>query len=79
MAFLAGAFFAVPDVAGAVSTVTVSVLTVSVPALVAGVIFAKSLEDDSTGYALTLDEAKPVLDEARSAGAEVDTGACVAG
>jgi S1-C subfamily serine protease len=46
---------------------------------VVGVIFAKSLEDASTGYALTLAEAKPVLDEARSAGAPVDTGACVAG
>ncbi len=46
---------------------------------VVGVIFAKSLEDAATGYALTLDEAKPVLDQARSAGAEVDTGACVAG
>jgi S1-C subfamily serine protease len=46
---------------------------------VVGVIFAKSLEDAATGYALTLAEAKPVLDEAASAGAEVDTGACVAG
>jgi S1-C subfamily serine protease len=46
---------------------------------VVGVIFAKSLEDDSTGYALTLAEAKPVLDEAAGAGAPVDTGACVAG
>lgn len=46
---------------------------------VVGVIFAKSLEDDATGYALTLAEAKPVLDEAAAAGAEVDTGACVAG
>ena len=46
---------------------------------VVGVIFAKSLEDDSTGYALTLAEARPVLDEAAAAGAEVDTGACVAG
>lgn len=46
---------------------------------VVGVIFAKSLEDDMTGYALTLSEAKPVLDAAASAGAPVDTGACVAG
>jgi S1-C subfamily serine protease len=46
---------------------------------VVGVIFAKSLEDDTTGYALTLDEAKPVLDAAASAGARVDTGACLAG
>jgi S1-C subfamily serine protease len=46
---------------------------------VVGVIFAKSLEDDTTGYALTLAEAKPVLDESAAAQAEVDTGACVAG
>lgn len=46
---------------------------------VVGVIFAKSLEDDATGYALTLAEAKPVLEEAAAAGSEVDTGACVAG
>ena len=46
---------------------------------VVGVIFAKSLEDAATGYALTLAEAKPVLDEAPAAGAEVSTGACVAG
>lgn len=46
---------------------------------VVGVIFAKSLEDDLTGYALTLSEVKPVLDAASSAGAAVDTGACVAG
>ena len=46
---------------------------------VVGVIFAKSLEDNATGYALTLAEAKPVLDEATSAGAPVATGACVSG
>ncbi|GAA5030523.1 MarP family serine protease [Terrabacter aeriphilus] len=46
---------------------------------VVGVIFAKSLEDDATGYALTLAEAKPVFDEAAAAGAAVSTGACVAG
>jgi S1-C subfamily serine protease len=45
---------------------------------VAGVVFAKSLEDDSTGYALTLNEARPVLDQAASATHAVDTGACVA-
>jgi S1-C subfamily serine protease len=44
---------------------------------VVGVVFAKSLEDDNTGYALTLAEAKPVLDEA-GAGAEVPSGACLA-
>ena len=46
---------------------------------VVGVIFAKSLDDDSTGYALTMDEAQPVLDAAASAATPVDTGACVAG
>ncbi|MDV3222036.1 MarP family serine protease [Intrasporangium sp.] len=46
---------------------------------VAGVVFAKSLEDDDTGYALTLDEAMPVLDAARGADREVDTGACLPG
>ena len=46
---------------------------------VVGVIFAKSLEDDRTGYALTLAEARPVLDAAPSAGAPVGTGACIAG
>ncbi|WP_270887156.1 MarP family serine protease [Pedococcus sp. 5OH_020] len=46
---------------------------------VVGVIFAKSLDDPSTGYALTMQEARPVLDAATSASAGVDTGACVAG
>jgi S1-C subfamily serine protease len=46
---------------------------------VVGVIFAKSLEDDTTGYALTLAEAKPVLDASAASQVEVDTGACVAG
>ncbi|GAB3886618.1 MarP family serine protease [Terrabacter terrigena] len=46
---------------------------------VVGVIFAKSLEDDTTGYALTLNEAKPVLAASAASEAEVDTGACVAG
>lgn len=48
---------------------------------VVGVVFAKSLEDVNTGYALTLAEARPVLDEARSAGSggrEVASGACLA-
>ncbi|WP_406829351.1 MarP family serine protease [Pedococcus sp. KACC 23699] len=46
---------------------------------VVGVIFAKSLDDASTGYALTMDEARPVLDAAANASNPVDTGACVAG
>lgn len=46
---------------------------------VVGVVFAKSLDDDRTGYALTLDEAEPVLQAAASASQEVSTGACVSG
>jgi S1-C subfamily serine protease len=46
---------------------------------VVGVIFAKSLDDDTTGYALTLDEARPVLEAAASADRAVSTGPCVAG
>jgi S1-C subfamily serine protease len=46
---------------------------------VVGVVFAKSLEDDSTGYALTLAESMPVLDAARGARSEVGTGACLPG
>lgn len=46
---------------------------------VVGVVFAKSLEDENTGYALTLDEARPVLDRAATAQRPVDTGACIAG
>ncbi|MEO5743269.1 MAG: MarP family serine protease [Terracoccus sp.] len=45
---------------------------------VVGVVFAKSLEDDRTGYALTLAEARPVIDRAASASTSVDTGACLA-
>jgi S1-C subfamily serine protease len=46
---------------------------------VVGVIFAKSLDDPRTGYALTLDEARPVLQAAASASRPVDTGGCVNG
>jgi len=46
---------------------------------VVGVVFAKSLEDANTGYALTLNEARPVLEAARSASREVSTGACLPG
>lgn len=46
---------------------------------VVGVIFAKSLDDNSTGYALTMDESKPVLNAAASAVTPVDTGPCVGG
>jgi S1-C subfamily serine protease len=46
---------------------------------VVGVIFAKSLEDAGTGYALTLREAQPVLEAGVRASREVATGACIAG
>ncbi len=46
---------------------------------VVGIVFAKSLDDVSTGYALTLREAAPVLDAARAATAPVGTGGCAAG
>ena len=45
---------------------------------VVGIVFAKSLDDDQTGYALTLDEARPVLDAASSSSRPVSTGACTA-
>jgi S1-C subfamily serine protease len=46
---------------------------------VVGVVFARSLDDDKTGYALTLDEARPVLDAAVSSSTPVGTGGCVVG
>ena len=46
---------------------------------VVGIVFAKSLDDVSTGYALTLDEAAPVLEAGRVATAPVGTGGCAAG
>jgi S1-C subfamily serine protease len=46
---------------------------------VVGIVFARSLDDDKTGYALTLDEARPVLDAATRSFAAVSTGDCVAG
>lgn len=41
-----------------------------------GVIFAKSLDDPDTGYALTVDEVRPVVQAGRDRMAEVGTGAC---
>jgi S1-C subfamily serine protease len=41
-----------------------------------GVIFAKSLDDSQTGYALTVDEARPVVRAGRGATREVDTDTC---
>jgi S1-C subfamily serine protease len=46
---------------------------------VVGVVFARSLDDDMTGYALTLDEARPVLAVAASSSSAVSTGDCVSG
>ena len=46
---------------------------------VVGVIFAKSLDDDRTGYALTLAEARPVLEAGITAVRGVSTGACIVG
>ena len=43
---------------------------------VVGIVFAKSLDDDQTGYALTLAEARPVLEAASSSFAPVNTGGC---
>ncbi len=46
---------------------------------VVGVVFAKSLDDDQTGYALTLAEARPVLEAANRSFSPVSTGGCAAG
>jgi S1-C subfamily serine protease len=41
-----------------------------------GVIFARSLDDDNTGYALTSDEIQPDIKAGRSADQQVDTQGC---
>jgi S1-C subfamily serine protease len=41
-----------------------------------GVIFAKSLDDSTTGYALTAAEARPVVRQGRDATARTDTDTC---
>jgi S1-C subfamily serine protease len=46
---------------------------------VVGVVFAKSLDDASTGYALTLSEARPVIQKGMRTGKSVSTGACAVG
>ena len=46
---------------------------------VVGIVFAKSLDDDNTGYALTLGEAQPVLQAASRSSSRVSTGGCAAG
>ncbi|QQS01524.1 MAG: MarP family serine protease [Austwickia sp.] len=45
---------------------------------VSGVLFARSLDDARTGYALTLDEARPVLQQASRTAGAVGTGPCTA-
>ena len=45
----------------------------------AGIVFAKSLDSPSTGYALTLDEARSDLSAGLTATAAVSTGGCAAG
>ena len=46
---------------------------------VVGMIFATSLDDPDTGYALTLDEIAPVLSRGVSASRTVSTGECLSG
>jgi S1-C subfamily serine protease len=46
---------------------------------VVGIIFAKSLDDTTTGYALTLEEARNVIENAAGRTATVSTGACASG
>lgn len=44
-----------------------------------GIVFAKSLDDDNTGYALTADEVRPVLEAGAVASERVSTGGCAVG
>lgn len=46
---------------------------------VVGVIFAKSIDDELTGYALTLAETRTALEAASRSQSPVDTGVCLAG
>lgn len=46
---------------------------------VVGVVFAKSLDDANTGYALTMQESAPVLRAGRTASQPVPVGGCAAG
>ena len=48
----------------------------SLDGAVYGIVFAKSLDDATTGYALTVDEARPVLAAGRGATRPVDTDSC---
>jgi S1-C subfamily serine protease len=42
-----------------------------------GVVFAKSLDDPDTGYALTIDETRPVVTKGRDRRQQVGTGSCI--
>jgi S1-C subfamily serine protease len=44
-----------------------------------GIVFAKSLDDQNTGYALTMDESRSDLNAGVAASAPVSTGACAVG
>jgi S1-C subfamily serine protease len=46
---------------------------------VVGIVFAKSLDDESTGYALTLDEARGVIEAGQRLKQQVSTGGCTNG
>jgi S1-C subfamily serine protease len=46
---------------------------------VVGIVFAKSLDDDSTGYALTLDESRSVIEAGTQLRDAVSTGGCASG
>ena len=41
-----------------------------------GVVFAKSLDDAETGYALTADEIRQDITQGRTAGQQVDSDSC---
>ena len=41
-----------------------------------GVVFAKSLDDDSTGYALTADEVREDIERGRATDRQVDSQGC---
>jgi len=45
---------------------------------VVGMVFATSLDDPQTGYALTLDEVLPVVEQGLARTSPVPSGACVA-
>jgi len=46
---------------------------------IVGIVFAKSLDDESTGYALTLDESRAVIEAGSTQVRQVSTGGCASG